>query len=299
WDVVSRIKIGEKGKAYVVDGNGFLIADPDIGLVLRKTNLSNLGHVKAAMTRGSAPEPAMVSRDLADIQVLTAVAPIETLHWDVFVEQPVSEVYEKLNASIVRTALMLLAGLVISALAALALARSMVRPIRILEEGAERIGAGNLEQKIEVHTGDELEALANRFNRMTAQLRESYSGLERKVEERTRELQSSLEQQTAISEILRVISSSPTDVQPVLDAVAERAAHLCDSPFARVFLVDGESLRPAAVFSQENIGRTIQSVAPIALNRWSITGRAVVDRETIHIADLPALLDTEYPASRE
>ena len=41
WDVVSRIKIGDKGKAYVVDGNGFLVADPDIGLVLRKTNLSS------------------------------------------------------------------------------------------------------------------------------------------------------------------------------------------------------------------------------------------------------------------
>src|SRR6266567_6039572 len=128
WDVVWRIKIGEKGKAYVVDGNGFLIADPDIGAVLRKLNLSNLDHVKAALSAGNAAEPAMVSRDLADVQVLTAVAPIETLHWDVFVEQPVSEVYEKLNASIVRTALMLLAGLVISALAALALARSMVRP---------------------------------------------------------------------------------------------------------------------------------------------------------------------------
>src|SRR6266700_3403936 len=48
WDVVSRIKIGEKGKAYVVDDNGFLVADPDIGLVLRKTNLSELPHVKAA-----------------------------------------------------------------------------------------------------------------------------------------------------------------------------------------------------------------------------------------------------------
>ena len=48
WDVVSRIKIGEKGKAYVVDRSGFLVADPDIGLVLRKTNLSQLPHVKAA-----------------------------------------------------------------------------------------------------------------------------------------------------------------------------------------------------------------------------------------------------------
>ena len=52
WDVVSRIKIGDKGKAYVVDGNGFLIADPDIGLVLRKTDLSQLPHVKAAGAAG-------------------------------------------------------------------------------------------------------------------------------------------------------------------------------------------------------------------------------------------------------
>src|SRR5438876_5110236 len=73
WDVVSRIKIGDKGKAYVVDANGFLVADPDIGLVLRKTNLSNLPHVKAATTGGDkAEEPAMLSSDLAGSKVLTS-----------------------------------------------------------------------------------------------------------------------------------------------------------------------------------------------------------------------------------
>src|SRR5437667_6179006 len=126
----------------------------------------------------------MVSTDLAGTAVLTSVAPIEPLKWNVFVEQPVSEVYAKLNASIVRTGLMLLAGLVISAIGALALARGMVRPIRTLDEGARRIGAGELDQKIEVKTGDELEGLADQFNRMTSQLRESYAGLERKVDER-------------------------------------------------------------------------------------------------------------------
>src|SRR5438477_2404661 len=298
WDVVSRIKIGDKGKAYVVDGNGFLIADPDIGLVLRKTNLSQLPHVKAAIAGERSEELATVSTDLTGTQVLTSVAPIESLHWTVFVEQPVAEVYERLNASILRTGLLLLAGLVISAIGAMALARGMVRPIRTLDEGARRIGEGDLDQKIVVRTGDELEALANRFNNMSAQLRESYAGLERKVEERTSELKNSLEQQTAISEILRVISASPTDVQPVLDAVAERAAHLCDSPFARVLLVDGDMLTPAAVFSREDIGRTLQSVLPTALKRSSINGRAVLDRETIHIADVVPLFDSEYPDAR-
>ena len=201
WDVVSRIKIGDKGKAYVVDGTGLLIADPDIGLVLRKTSMAGLPHVKAAANVHNADEPAMESRDLAGIAVLTSVAPIEPLDWRVFVEQPVSEVYAKLNASILRTGVLLLAGLVISALAASALARSMVSPIRTLDEGARRIGEGDLDQQIVVKTGDELQGLADQFNRMTAQLRESYAGLERKVEERTAKLSDALERQTATSAI--------------------------------------------------------------------------------------------------
>jgi signal transduction histidine kinase/HAMP domain-containing protein/putative methionine-R-sulfoxide reductase with GAF domain len=302
WDVVSRIKIGEKGKAYVVDGSGFLVADPDIGLVLRKTNLSQLPHVKAALaasTTAGTEQSAMVSTDVGGTSVLASVAPIVPLSWYVFVEQPVSEVNEKLNASIVRTALLVLAGMAISAFGALALARSMVRPIRTLEEGAQRIGAGELDQRIEIHTGDELEALANRFNTMSVQLKESYAGLERKVEERTSELKNSLEQQTAISEILRVISSSPTDVQPVLQAVAERAAHLCAAPFARVLLVEGETLQPAASYEDETSGATRVAFVAVPLNRSSVTGRAALDRQTIHCADIVPLLDSDYPDARE
>jgi signal transduction histidine kinase/HAMP domain-containing protein len=296
WDVVSRIKIGDKGKAYVVDRNGFLIADPDIGLVLRKTDLSNLPHVKAAHGPQDAGAAAMLSADLTGTQVLTSVATIEPLAWSVFVEQPVAEVYEKLNSSILRTGLLLLAGLVISALAALALARGMVRPIRILDEGARRIGDGDLEQKIDIHTGDELEALADQFNRMTGQLSESYAGLERKVEERTGELQSSLEQQTAISEILRVISASPTDMQPVLDAVAERALKLCDAAQTVIALVEGENLRWVARGSA-SLPTAVGDVLPIT--RGVVAGRAIIDRTTIHLEDIALESEAEYPVGRE
>jgi hypothetical protein len=127
WDVVSRIKIGNKGKAYVIDRNGLLVADPDIGLVLRKTSLAELPHVKAATGVRSADEHAMQSKDLAGTEVLTSMAPIDPVDWKVFVEQPVAEVYAKLNASILLTGGLLLAGLVFSAVAASALARSMVR----------------------------------------------------------------------------------------------------------------------------------------------------------------------------
>jgi signal transduction histidine kinase len=215
----------------------------------------------------------------------------------VFVEQPVSEVYATLNASILRTGLLILLGLAASVVASLAFARSMVRPIAVLQEGAQRIGAGDLEQKIEVHTGDELEALANQFNRMTGKLRESYAGLEHKVEVRTQELKNSLDQQTAISEILRVISGSPTDVQPVLEAVAERAAHLCETSYARVFIIDGDVLQPRADYWAGDTQAQI-SVSPVPLRRTSVAGRAAIDRETIHLADVVPLLDTEYPDAR-
>jgi GAF domain-containing protein/HAMP domain-containing protein/anti-sigma regulatory factor (Ser/Thr protein kinase) len=295
WDVVSRIRIGDKGKAYVVDGNGYLVADPDIGLVLRKTNLGALPHVRAVTDAGRSDADAMVSTDLAGTPTLTSVAFIEPLGWRVFVEQPVSEVFAKLNASIVRTGMLLLAGLLLSAIGAFALARGMVRPIRTLDEGARRIGAGDLGQQIDVRTGDELQGLAEQFNRMTGKLRESYAGLERKVDERTRELKNSLEQQTAISEILRVISSSPTDVQPVLQAVAERAAHLCGAPYARVMVIDGDMLVPRADYSTE----PVFSGFPVPVARTSFTGRAVVDRATVHIADIVPIADEEFPAAIE
>ena len=190
WDVVTRIKIGNKGKAYVVDRTGHLIADPDIGLVLGKTDLSRLAQVKSALNvQDISDEPAMIAHDLSGLEVLTAYADVESLGWKVFVEQPVAEVYATLYATVRRTGIMMVAGLLLSALAALWLARGLVHPIRLLQEGAQKVGAGELDQKIEVKTGDELESLAEQFNNMTERLRDSYSSLERKVDERTAEVQ--------------------------------------------------------------------------------------------------------------
>jgi signal transduction histidine kinase len=296
WDVVSRIKVGDKGKAYVVDGNGFLIADPDIGLVLRKTDLSQLPHVKAASAVQEPGELAMLSVDLAQTPVLTSFAPIESLDWKVFVEQPADKAYEKLNTWKRNTLTLLIGGLLISAVSALWLARGMVRPIRTLDDGARRIGAGELDQRIEIHTGDELEGLADQFNRMSVQLKESYAGLERKVEERTVELTEALEQQTAISEILRVISSSPTDVRPMLNAIAERALRLCDAAQSGILLVEGDKLRFASGFGTMPI---FEVGALLNLSRTIVSGRAIIDCVTLNYADLVPLLDTEYPDARE
>src|SRR6185436_6986381 len=212
WDVVSNLKVGKGGNAYVVDERGRLIAHPDISLVLQKTDLSTLPQVReaaAALSRDTGTlSEAIVGRDVRGTEVLSAHATITPLNWSVFVELPITEAFASLYASIWRTVILVLVGVAISIVASLFLVRRMVSPIQELRAGAARIGGGALDHRIAVQSGDELQALADEFNRMTERLRESYAGLERKVEERTRDLRESLEQQTATSEILRIISQS-------------------------------------------------------------------------------------------
>jgi len=295
WDVVTRIKIGKKGKAYVIDGSGHLVADPDIGLVLRKTDLSNLPQVQWALRKGAEESFALVARDSSGASVLTAYASIEPLGWKVFVEQSFDEVFETLNAAILRSVALIAAGLLISALVAVWLARSMVHPIRTLQEGAARIGAGDLDQEIVIRTGDELEALANQFNQMSAQLRESYAGLERKVEERTAELKETLQQQTATSEILRVISGTITNTQPVFEAIVKSCLRLFQGSRVAIGLVeDGEYVvRARASDRGEYAG-----AGTVPIDEKSGVGRCILESRVIHIPDTEAAA-SEFPRSRE
>ena len=192
WEVVSRIRIGKAGYAYVVDPAGTLIAHPDISMVLRKTNLSGLSTFRAAQAKRVNPvqaDTAMIGESMEGKRVLTAYATVSPLDWLVFVELPVSEAYAPIYASIVRTSLLLMGALVLAFLASLFLVRRMTVPIQALQRGAARIGSGDLAQRISINTGDELEALADQFNDMAEKLQHSYAGLEKLVDERTAELQ--------------------------------------------------------------------------------------------------------------
>ena len=129
-----------------------------------------------------------MSQDRLGREVLTASAPIGTLGWLVFVDLPVSEALQPVYAALERTVVRARCRLAFAALAGIWLARRMVVPIRALATGAARIGGGDLDHRIEVESGDEVQTLADSFNEMGARLKESYATLEQKVTDRTREL---------------------------------------------------------------------------------------------------------------
>jgi signal transduction histidine kinase len=189
WEVVSQIRAGDKGYAFVVDSKDRLIAHPDISLVLRKTDMAHLPQVEAARSGATDGHGQFGAGEGGQGSVLSAHAVVAPLDWLVFVELPTREAFAPVYDSFLRSGALLLAALALALLAGLLLARKMVVPIRALYDGAARLGSGDLAHRISIKTGDELEALGDQFNTMAARLEESYTTLEAKVEERTRQLE--------------------------------------------------------------------------------------------------------------
>jgi signal transduction histidine kinase/HAMP domain-containing protein len=170
-----------------------------------------------------------------------------------------------------------------------AISWSVIGPVQQMDARFEEIAVGNFSHSIAVPNRDELGTLAGNLNRMSGELGRLYQ----QIEARNRELSESLEQQTATGDILGVIASSPTDIQPVLDAVAASAARLCDANDAQILLVNGDSVQRAAAFGE------LPAVQNTPLNRGWPGSRAIIDREPIHIHDITTQLDSEFPEVKE
>ncbi|WP_027153964.1 adenylate/guanylate cyclase domain-containing protein [Mesorhizobium sp. WSM2561] len=171
WLIVSEVRVGRSGQALVVDETGHLIAHPAISKVMQgadeKAALALRGLRDAIAAAGGT---AIASRNAENERVVTAGAPVAAAGWMVFVEQSQAEAFAPLYASLWRTGGLFLAATVLAAVLAYWLARRMSGPIRLLEEGALKIGAGQFDHRIDIVTGDELERLAARFNQMAEEL---------------------------------------------------------------------------------------------------------------------------------
>ena len=223
------------------------------------------------------------------MRVLTASSAVPKLGWFVFFEQPTAQALAPIRDQLLRVALLIGLGLVVAILAGTLLARRMLIPITALRAGARRLGGGDFSHRIDVRTADELEELADQFNSMAGQLHETYSGLETKVEERTRDLARSINELKVLEEVGRAVSSS-LDLNAVLPTVAARALEITHADAVLIYSYD-------AARHQFNLAEAIgidksAEGQHLAIDEGSsVLGEAATKGEPIAIPDLANAAD--------
>jgi methyl-accepting chemotaxis protein len=172
WDLVSGIKIGNHGYAYVVNRHGKLIASDDISRVLKAENLSSLVEVNEFVTGDTAThkDSAEIAKGFKGGLVVANHAHLGTPDWAVMVELPVSEAYKTITTSLSISVTVIIISFALAITAGIYLSKKITKPIILLKDAAVKIGEGRLETRVEINKNDEIGTLAKSFNRMAEDL---------------------------------------------------------------------------------------------------------------------------------
>jgi len=280
-DFLSDAQVGKAAFAYVVDPRGRVLATsskgPDIG-----KDLSKLPQVAAAIAPGRERDTS--GTDFNGHAVMSAASTVPKLGWSVLFEQPTTQALMPIRDQLVRIALLIGMGLMVAILAGTLLARRMIIPITALRDGAHKLGEGDFSHRIDVHTSDELEDLAGQFNRMADQIQETYSNLETKVEERTRDLAQSIHELKVLEEVGRAVASS-LDLNAVLPTIAARAIEITRADAVLIYGYDAEARRFNLV-EANGIGKSAEGAHVTIDEGENILSDSAGSGEPIALADL-------------
>jgi Cache domain/GAF domain len=275
WDVVSQIKVGQHGRAYIVSGHGRLIAHPDMGLVLRDTDMSKLTQVKAAEAGSDMMSDALDGgEDISGQEVLSAFAPIRPLRWTMFVERPADEAYAPLYAALQRLTLAILAASILAALLTILMTRRAAGAPATLWTWGVPAGSAAVAQRFSADPGG-------------------------KVEQGVTRASEPIQPTMTPPEVLGVIDRSADGLQQALDTLAESAARLCSADCAALDRKAGEELRQIASFGFSPEFKEWRKNKHIPLDQGAIVGRAFIARKPVQILDVVSDLEfTELEAQR-
>jgi class 3 adenylate cyclase/HAMP domain-containing protein/putative methionine-R-sulfoxide reductase with GAF domain len=285
-DFLGDAQVGKLAYAYVVDQRGQVLASSARGPEVAK-DLSKLPQVAALIA--PAGRALGSGSDAEGKAVLTASTVVPKLGWSVLFEQPTAQALAPIRDQLVRVALLIGLGLAVAILAGTLLARRMLIPITALRTGARRLGAGDFSHRIEVRTKDELEELADQFNSMAGQLQETYSGLETKVEERTRDLAQSINELKVLEEVGRAVASS-LDLNAVLPTVAARALEITHADAVLIYSYDA-TRRQFKLTEAIGIDQNAEGAHLAIDEASSVLGEAAAKGEPIAIPDLAHAAD--------
>lgn len=212
---IHEIRFGRTGHAMLIDGNGDVLVCPILPTGMHVPDLELVRQIAVHESTWS-----LVANDAhGGKDSIIGTSPVEKVNqilarsgsasWYSFIRQDPKELYAPIRSlmTYASTASVTLLGLLF--LLALAVSKRFVRPVHILHEGAELIGRGNLSHRLKIETNDEIEQLANEFNQMAINLQDSYTSLEHRVADRTREL--------ATLNTIAITVNQSLDLQQILD----------------------------------------------------------------------------------
>jgi len=275
WQIIGNITFGKAGYAYLVDNRGNLIAHKDPSQVLKRVSLAGVAPVRRFLQKplSSDSEPGEEVPGLNGAPVLSTYAPVSGVGWAAILEEPLDEALSDLKRMRRFAWLLLAVGLAVGAAMIVVVSDEITKPIRELHRGVELIGSGNLDYRVEIKSGDEIERLAEGFNRMAAELEISYSTLEQQVAQRTHELSALYDVTTTVNQSL--------DLDVILIEVIQKVLEVMRFDAVRVYLLDAEGkglrLRAHHGIGPEFASKTATDPVGVGINGTVIaTGKPLI-----------------------
>ncbi|UCC62803.1 MAG: GAF domain-containing protein [Anaerolineae bacterium] len=222
---LTKLRLGERGSTYLVDGQGWVIYHSDPNRI--GDNFSSQAVVQQVL---SGEVGAVRTRDLNGREIVAGFAPVPGTAWGFVTEESWAALISPSRDYQQFLLLLLALGVAVPALVVAVGVRRIIRPISELISAAQEVAGGNFGQTITARTGDEIEELAEQFNLMAAQLQESYAHLERRVADRTKEL-------AAINAIAAVASQS-LDLNEVLNDVLDKTLQVMEIEAGGIYLLN-------------------------------------------------------------
>ncbi len=278
WEIVAVVRVGNSGYAYVLDAEGDLIAYRDPAPIIAQQNPLKNNPQLSALLRDSNAVGEYTGLDGA--AVIGAHAPIASSNWVVVVETPLAEANAPLYRALGLIVALLAIGIVLAALMARYLATRLLEPVELLREGAALIGAGHLDHRIVIETGDEIEELAAEFNQMTQNLRRARTELEDWAREMERRVQERTEQVVEQKEQLAVLEERQRVARELHDSISQALFTLTlNLESAQAFLKKDSSRVPALLERAHQVAKTaladvralISDLRPPLLERRGLT----------------------------
>ena len=283
WSLIADLRLGQGGRAYVVDRRGGLIAADDVNLVLKRLSLIDRPIVRSLLEFDHPIGVTGAYRNERGVESMATGLRLERAGWGIVVEHPRAVVTAAVGQKLWFFAALTVAGVLVSAGAAHVLSARLTRPLERLRQGVQRFGRGELDHRVPIETTDEIGELALQFNQMASELGASHARLEERIRDATRDLARRQREAEELARVARTLTED-LDVHQVADRVVQPILKLFGVQSSVLWLRQpGGALVAAGISGRARDGFRRGDILPAGA---SMAGRAVTEGRPVWTSDV-------------